>query len=481
MHHVDAGGPRRDLTALLTGFAEAAATVLDSPSESGRVLFTALSDCWQSLSTLPVHEEPYRTDPRTALENFDRVRSELQWALYEVAARGVASVDTAGEAGAEGLAKETPDPPDPVPEEEQLQEPAPVPEPAPAPVPEPDPVLLEAGPGVAPGPADDPHRGLVDALTRLEEDLWREQVRYLGPQPGKRRLGAAAGPSAEQVADLWRRFHMALLRLPEDARTTWRERAGKTAADEGFAVGKRDSGNPDAVIPALPDGLCDTQLLPLDFVHPAEAAARVAPDILRELALSPEETGALDAEDPRLAWAARADQALRLVELDPDLRVALVHDEQPGSLVGQEARDAYRAALLGHLRSAGQGLQQDGWSHDNRLGAAHKLDMVLGGLVHARPAAPDSWWYAWRTRVSRLLVPLARAAKYQVIVDPLGELRRDSLKDCTVAETVKGVRGAGEPEVQWVVWTPLRPYGSLGDNLHRGRLVVRPVDPPSRG
>lgn len=498
MNDVAAGpGRRHDLTAPLTRLTEAASVVLDLSTASGRALFTALADCCRSLGAVSVYEEPYRSDPRTTLENFERVRTALQWVLYEVAAPAEGKSDDRP-----GV---TPDPPAPQerdeePDVEQDEEPDGEPDGDPyeesdeaSAVEQEDAEQEDAEQedaeqkrdpapfSASADPPRDPRQDLVDALTVLEGELWREQARHLGKPPAKRRPAGAARPPAEQIAELWRRFHLALLRLPADARRTWRGRAGRTAADAGFAVGQRDSDNPDAVIPALPDGLCDPLLLPLDLADPAGAAARAAPDILRELALTPEETLALDPGDPRLEWAARADQALRLVELDPDLRVALVHDEQPGGLARREARETYRAALLGHLRSAGQGLQEEGWTPDHRLGAAHELDMVLGGLVHARPAAPDSWWYEWRTRVSRLLVPLAREARYEVIVQRLDELRRDALKDCTVAGTVKGVPGAGELEVQWVVWTPLRPYGNLGDNRHRGRLVVRPVDPPSRG
>ncbi|MGW7379028.1 hypothetical protein [Streptomyces sp. NPDC054794] len=506
MSDAEAVAAERGVRGRLMACAEELATVIDARSECGRAVVVALDGFWRSLQAIAGHEPPYVEDPHEVLVSLDRSRFELSWALREVALLDVKTPPEAGRGdGAPVVVTKTTGAADTGTSDGQARTQD---EPDRPRTPEADPLNKESagtrrdvptgtGQGEVEGaesgadaqdgtaesesedPDGDPLTDLVTTLEGLEEGLLKEQKGYL-PSP-QRRTDAAVESRAELIARMWQRFHVALLRLPADARVRWRTKAAATVSEAGFAVPRKDAVDPDVVVPGLPDGLCEARRLPLDFADPAETAAQSRPEILQELGLSQEGIGRLDSTDLRLAWAARAEQALCLVELDPQLRIALVHDQQPEGLATQEQRGAYTIALLGHLRSAGQGLQEKGWSEDSRLGAAHKLDMVLGGLVHQRPAAPDSWWFDWRTRVSRLLIPLAMSAKYEVIIKPLEELRRDTLKDCTIPLTVKGVSGASEPDVQWVVWTPLRSYAGGGPNDHRGRLVVRPADVRSRG
>ncbi|MEU7336447.1 hypothetical protein [Streptomyces sp. NPDC007074] len=340
-------------------------------------------------------------------------------------------------------------------------------------------------PGSPPGSGAAPVEPLADfaaALERLESELRSEQIRYL-PPPAPPRRDDRDADAAELVGRIWRRVHMALLRLPHDVAAEWRTTTAAQASLAGLAAPDEEVGDPDVIVPGLPDGLHGAERAPLDLADLPAAAAAVDAKFHRYLGLGAAEIGALPPGDPRPAWAVRAAQAERLAALDPELHVALLHDHQPGSLAEQEHRDKYERRLASLLRTAGQGLDAKmAWTRENRLGAAHNLDMVLGGLVHKRPAAPESWWYQWRTRVSRILIPLAEDANYEVIFRPLEDLRRDFAAEYTIAETVKGVAGAGEPEVQWVVWTALRrkKNAAYGPNRHKGRVVVRPAEPTRR-
>ncbi|MFF3674453.1 hypothetical protein ACFYYS_10745 [Streptomyces sp. NPDC002120] len=338
----------------------------------------------------------------------------------------------------------------------------------------------EAGAPAKPEPAPDPLAGFADALGALEAELLAEQIRYLPRSPQSTpsdptaSASASATATADRVAATWQRVHMALLRLPASLRTEWRARADEVAAAAGLAVTAADSADPDVIVPGLPQGLYAAERVPLAIVAPRAAAARVPVDIHLSLGTSPDAVLDLPSTDPRLAWAVRADQALRLVELDPELHVAALVEEQPSSLAPHDERVRYRQHLDRLLGSAGSS-QASGWPADGRLGAAHNLDMVLGGLVHKRPAAPGSWWWQWRTAVSRILAPLAESAGYELVPKPIGQWRKHDLDSYAVKQTVPGVGQAEEPLVQWVVWTPLKPKSSYTRNERKGRVVIRPV------
>ncbi|MER6316868.1 hypothetical protein ABT237_24345 [Streptomyces sp. NPDC001581] len=331
----------------------------------------------------------------------------------------------------------------------------------------------EAGAPAKEEPAPDPLAGFAEALGLLEAELFAEQIRYLPRSPQSATAGPPA-PASARIAATWQRVHMALLRLPAAPRTEWRARADEAAAAAGLAVTAEDSADPDVIVPGLPQGLYPAERVPLTIVSPRTAASRVPAEVLLSLGTTAGAVLDLPSTDPRLAWAVRADQALRLVELDPELHVAALVEEQPSSLAPQDERVRYRQHLDRLLGSAGSS-QASGWPADGRLGAAHNLDMVLGGLVHERPAAPGSWWWQWRTAVSRILAPLAESAGYELVLKPVGQWRKHDLESYAVKQTVPGVGQAEEPLVQWVVWTPLKPKSSYTRNERKGRVVIRPV------
>ncbi|MEU9081352.1 hypothetical protein [Streptomyces sp. NPDC048357] len=532
----------REVWAPLSGFAEAAAVVLATPSECREAMLGALDRCWEELRQVGRHRPPYANDAAELFDRFESARGALQLALWAAAAAGpppgggvdaavdraapgpVAQADLAGAANAEARpGSEPPSAPDGPPSAADVSDPAPADpdrsptgagasgaEPAPgtqsqpsdagpaAAGPDPQPPSGDAAPGPAevtaptpdaaggpepaagnalPTPDDDPLAGFADALSVLEAELFAEQIRYLPRSPHS----VTAGPSAttgtataDRIAATWQRVHMALLRLPATLRTEWRAHADEAAAAAGLAVTAEDSADPDVIVPGLPQGLYAAERVPLTIAAPQVAASRVPAEIHLTLGTSADTVMDLPSADPRLAWAVRADQALRLVELDPELHFAALVEEQPSSLAPQDERVRYRQHLDRLLGSAGSS-QASGWPADGRLGAAHNLDMVLGGLVHKRPAAPGSWWWQWRTAVSRILAPLAASAGYELVLKPVGQWRKHDLESYAVKQTVPGVGQAEEPLVQWVVWTPLKPKSSYTRNERKGRVVIRPV------
>ncbi|MFE7094798.1 hypothetical protein [Streptomyces erythrochromogenes] len=320
-------------------------------------------------------------------------------------------------------------------------------------------------------PPADPLAGIADALGALEAKLLAEQVGFLPRTPSS---GAIRPPAttAERIAATWRRIHMALLRLPAHLRDEWRAQARETAAAAGLAVTAEDSSDPDVIVPGLPQGLCTAERIPLVVAAPGAAAVGVRAEIHDKLGTPSGTLLDLPPGDPRPIWAVRAEQALRLVDLDPELHVAVFVEDQPSSLSSQEARLRYRMHLYRLLAAAGSS-QSEGWPADSRLGAAHELDMVLGGLVHKRPAALDSWWWQWRTGVSQILAPLAERARYELVPKAFAKWTRLDVDAYTVKNSVQGQ--SGEPLVQWVLWTPLKPRGGAARTSERkGRIVMRP-------
>ncbi|MFF4433768.1 hypothetical protein ACFYZ4_32005 [Streptomyces sp. NPDC001513] len=560
----------------LSGFAEAAAVVLATPSECREAMLGALDRCWEELGQAGRHQPPYANDAKELFDQFEAARTALQLALWAAAAAAgpppgggvVAAVDrpAAGLAGAaEAVARpgaklpsaaagppaaaDLTDPdridpdrtdPDRAPTgaggtggtgasgadparttqsqpgntgpgplgqvaTDQAAGPAPTGPSATgsagAAAAEPggtatavngtEPATTgnaptrpgttgtgtggEAGAPAKAEPAPDPLAGFAEALGLLEAELFAEQIRYLPRSPQSATAGPpATAPASARIAATWQRVHMALLRLPAAPRTEWRARADEAAAAAGLAVTAEDSADPDVIVPGLPQGLYPAERVPLTIVSPRTAASRVPAEVLLSLGTTAGAVMDLPSMDPRLAWAVRADQALRLVELDPELHVAALVEEQPSSLAPQDERVRYRQHLDRLLGSAGSS-QASGWPADGRLGAAHNLDMVLGGLVHERPAAPGSWWWQWRTAVSRILAPLAESAGYELVLKPVGQWRKHDLESYAVKQTVPGVGQAEEPLVQWVVWTPLKPKSSYTRNERKGRVVIRPV------
>ncbi|MFD5487529.1 hypothetical protein ACFWIV_18925 [Streptomyces virginiae] len=492
-------GADEGVAAWLSGFAEAAAVVLATPSECREAMRGALDRCWEELRQVARHRPPYANDAADLFDRFESARTSLERALWAAAAPDRSGADPAGEADPPG-----PDLTDPdlcaigtgdtaaVDREPERTAGSVVPAPADAgaagrattgETPDgPDAAgTVESVPGAQPSPPDpadeeppapDPLAGFADALDGLESELLAEQIRYLPRTP----QAAAADPpatAADRVAATWQRVHMALLRLPATLREEWRARTCETASAAGLAVTAEDSTDPDVIVPGLPQGLYTAERVRLAIAVPRVAAINVPAEIHRSLATSPGTVMKLPPTDPRLAWAVRAEQALRLVELDPELHVAVLVEDHPSSLASQDARLRYRQHLHRLLEAAGSS-QATKWSAESRLGAAHELDMVLGGLVHKRPAALDSWWWQWRNSVSEILRPLAESARYELVPKPVAKWDRHDVDAYTVKHSVSGQ--SGEPTlVQWVLWTPLKPKGaSTRPNDRKGRIVMRP-------
>ncbi|MFF3721474.1 hypothetical protein ACFYYM_03750 [Streptomyces erythrochromogenes] len=527
----DGGVPAGALAAGLSGFAEAAGVVLATPSECRGVMLGALSRCWEELRWVGRHLQPYADDPAEVFDRFETARASLERLLW---AAGTAP-GTAGRAasaapgpvdatpastdrgpagvGAEGLGpgagpvrpgQGVAGPGDPSPAAPPDTRPPPGDdgtEPIAAAVdgpergagdvlraptgagttepttagrpPGPDPAGAggEVAPTARAKPPADPLAGIADALGALEAKLLAEQIGLLPRTPPAAAIRPPA-TTAERIGATWRRIHMALLRLPAHLRDEWRAQARETAAAAGLAVTAEDSSDPDVIVPGLPQGLCTAERIPLVVAAPGAAAVGVREEVHHKLGTSPGALLDLPPADPRPIWAVRAEQALRLVDLDPELHVAVFVEDQPSSLSSQEARGRYRMHLYRLLATAGSS-QADGWPADSRLGAAHALDMVLGGLVHKRPATLDSWWWQWRTGVSEILAPLAEHARYELVPKAFAKWTRLDVDAYTVKNSVSGQ--SGEPLVQWVLWTPLKPKGGAArTNERKGRIVMRP-------
>ncbi|MFJ9939565.1 hypothetical protein [Streptomyces erythrochromogenes] len=533
----DGGAAAGVLGAGLSGFAEAAGAVLATPSECREVMLGALSRCWEELRWVGRHLQPYADDPAEVFDHFETARASLERLLWaagtavparagtptSVEGSAPATAEPAGRAAAApGPVAAAPAAPDHVLAGEGAERVGPaagpvhpgtvVPGPggaspaappgddgteaagasasasASASVDDPEREAgealrtpAEAGAGVAPAaparPPVDPLAGMADALGTLETKLLAEQVGLLPRTPLSAALRAPAGTTttAERIAATWQRVHMALLRLPAHLRDEWRAQARETAAAAGLAVAAEDSSDPDVIVPGLPQGLCAAERIPLVVADPGAAAVGVREEIHHKLGTSSGTVLDLPSTDPRPIWAVRTEQALRLVALDPELHIAVMVEDQPSSLSSEETRLRYHQRLNSLLESAGSS-QADGWPPDSRLGAAHELDMVLGGLVHKRPAALDSWWWQWRTVVSEILVPLAERARYERVPKAFAKWTPLDVDAYTVKNSVPGQNG--EPLVQWVLWTPLKPKGgATRPNERKGRIVMRPQKP----
>ncbi|MFH9794991.1 hypothetical protein [Streptomyces virginiae] len=476
----------------LSGFAEAAAVVLATPSECRAAMLGALGRCWEELRPVGRHLQPYAHDPAGVYDRFETARASLERLLWVADRAGTTEPGPVGAGPAEvsaGPAAASPaaltDTRPPLDHGGTGATSAPDPDPDPAAAAAADEagathpatagkVPAGSGGGVAPAarwkPPADPLAGFGAALAALEGKLRAEQIGYLPHTP----LSAARRPpagSAEHITATWQRLHMALLRLPAHLREEWRVQARETAEAAGLAVTAEDASDPDVIVPGLPQGLRAAERIPLVVAAPRSAAMSVREEIHNKLGTSPDTLMDLPFADPRPMWAVRAEQALRLVDLDPELHVAVMVEDQPSSLASEEARLGYRQRLDSLLESAGSS-QADDWPADSRLGAAHELDMVLGGLVHKRPAATDSWWWQWRTGVSEVLAPLAESAGYRLVPKAYSRWTMYDIDAYTVKNSVPGQ--SGEPLVQWVLWTPLQRKGGSAGNERKGRIVMRP-------
>jgi hypothetical protein len=286
----------------------------------------------------------------------------------------------------------------------------------------------------------------------------------------------------------WNALHLALLRLPDADCRVWREKAAKTAQEclGGPLPAHED---PAVIVPALrgpeaqsgtdgPDFIAREVAVPLDLSD-AEALKKAAAGARAEVLdwVGVVDVDALELDDLRLLWAARAGQALNLAEIDPELQAVNYPHRELVMLAEQRHQIAYRLALKTHLQGAAKAhreKQDDG----SQLRSAHKLDGVLGGLLHWPTAAPGSWWWQWRREVSLILEPLARSVGHEVVFDQTSEWQKAELENCTTIKSgLGGERGLDERLVQWVFLTPLRRIGVAEPQTDFPGRVVRRPDP----
>ncbi|MGX1884782.1 hypothetical protein [Streptomyces sp. NPDC055287] len=464
-------------------FAKAVAHVLDSgPSECRNTLLEALKACYQDLNKVARHLPPYKEDATEVVTWVEEAKAALSHAILEG--------ETALELAPAGLVESAP---------ATVTEPEPVPatQPAPAAAPEPNrntetdaaratgaetAPAVENEPAPAPDPAPTPLDQLMVRMDELCSGLIRTHSRYLGAwRPARTKIRAGAADPQEAAA-VWTALHMALLRLPDQDRRSWRDRAAKAAQEclgampacEDLAVivpalhGAEDRGGPDGIARkvAVPLDLGDAEAL-------MQATADAPPDVLEAVGIV--DVGDLDADDPRLFWAARAGQALLLTKLDPDLHAIIYPRTSRVPLTDARNQNVYRTTLLTNLTGAARA-HRDEQTWDTRLGSARKLDGVLGGLLHGPTAAPGSWWWEWRRNVSLILDPLAREVGHEVVFDQVSEWRKTDLESYTEPDcNLAGAAGSNERLVQWVFLTPLRRIGVAGpQTAFPGRVIRRP-------
>ncbi|MCZ4509660.1 hypothetical protein O3Q52_15935 [Streptomyces sp. ActVer] len=457
-------------------FAKAVAEVLVAdPSASRETLLDALRRCAETLTETTAYGERYESDPDEVLYLVKRAGTELEFAI-RAAARPPATAGTepAGQKGGTGAAPRTSgegtdigtgtESPDVNATRSEPQ--------VTATRPEPHPVTTPTGPGPV---AVDLEGRCAARLLELGDELHRVHGRYVGTWQ-RRPPGPVTG---KEMAGSWESLHIALLRLPEKDVATWRDKFTRTAR-ECLGTAAAPSAEPeDHPVPVLGD-LHKGVVLPLALTTERalrRAAAEAPRDVLEALRIGDVMTE--DVHGPRLQWAARAGQALRLAELDPELRAVLEPGGTPAAL-RHERRDKYRNALVTSLKTAASALSGGAdWTPSTQLGPALELDLVLGGLHHEpAAAAPDSWWWRWRREVSGILQPLARKADHELVFDETHTWHEPELSTFT-SNNVRGDKSRDEQLVHWVLQTPLRRRGGKGTEFP-GRVVSRP-EPPNPG
>lgn len=507
-------------------FTGAVADVLGSgPSASRDTVLHALHACYGELKKVDPHLDPYLGD---TAETVTRV-VEAYLALGLAIKSGQAAAGPEGDGAAGGgpvpgggpewvsrAGSDSTAGPVPAGEPGSVPTAGPVPAGEPAPVPTAEPTRVpaagpepesERGPAMAPvtttgppaagpgaettAPEPDPEAQLARRLGELCAELASRHTRYLGgwrhPRPESR--PGAANPQEPSAA--WTALHLALLRLPEADCRRWRETAAK-AAQECLRGPLPDWENQAAIVPALrgpemrteacgPGGsrdLVQEVTVPLDLSDAEalkRAAARAPSEVLT--AVDVLDPGALDPRDLRLPWAARARQALQLTELDHDLQAIFYPGPSRGALAEEHIRTQYRIMLLTSLKGAARN-HREPCEPQTRLRSAHKLDGVLGGLLHWPTAAPGSWWWRWRREVSLILESPARAVGHEVVYDLTSEWERHDLENCTeIKWDLGGTQGPHERLVQWVFLTPLRRVGVTEPQTDYPGRVVRRRDP----
>jgi hypothetical protein len=434
--------PGTDTAALLTEFADAAARLLDAPSQAREVLVEALTAAADVLGGVSVYRE-LRSDGPEPVAVFRRAHAALG--------------DAVRQAGA---------PPEAVPVEGAPE--APVPEPVPESVSEPVPELVpeleevpvpESVPELEEEPVPDASAVLADELRALVDRLRRETRQ----QPYDSSVPLSADPvDPVDPGAPWEALHLALLRVSPDSeeyqqvRRRLAELLNRWQPDEEEGTGEDVSTGSGGV--------------PLRIVPPL-------PGFHQGIELSHSGTSAVAGDSEQVAaWAVRVEQAIELAEIDPELWWVErgTTYRSANRLPESDTRHRYQeygTELLGDLRRYADA----GVPDDDRLRKAQQLDGWFGGLLHKAPAEEGSWWWNWRREAADVALA-AYVGLYGYRPVRVEDLHDSAVENVT-EDACNGELGHG-PLVQWILTTPLVGDGGRKNApvVYKGRLVERQQD-----
>ena len=251
--------------------------------------------------------------------------------------------------------------------------------------PEPEPEVVRAGRPTEPDSAG----ALAALLHRQGTPGWlREPGRDVAPD------------------ELWRRLHLAALRMPGPEADRWRALLAEVPAP---------AGPPDPVWRALP-GERDAVLVP---------PAGGGPGLRMSRAASGEDdvAAALAGAGPGCAeLAALASTVVVMAEVDPDLLLALESVRYRGiGALDEATRSAFRRDVLDRLAAHAHAAP----GSPARFRALVLLDEVVQSIFHLPVAAPGSWWAELSSR-SHALVFAAQGDHPGVEVQLLARPYRES-------------------------------------------------------
>ncbi|MGW4894005.1 hypothetical protein ACWEQL_17305 [Kitasatospora sp. NPDC004240] len=331
--------------------------------------------------------------------------------------------------------------------------------------------VLTEGEQDEPGPADQMEQmeqgDQADQMERPEEtgpatatgnpSLDAFAARLIEIAAGYADLRDEAGGDPADVAGLWLRLHLALLKIPAEKVADRRTELAEAALllDDLNELVEYD---PDVLVPALPGVFDEAFVLPLDLPgsgEPAEADREETLSVLRDARVPEQKLQRV------LPWAVRIAQARRLLAVDHTLGGYTDYSDRWSRQQATRLPQSW-TAKLGSL-SAVNGA-------DTVVKSAQKLEGTLGRLCHEHPAQPGSWWWEWRSRVSALLDdPAAEAGLTAASPEDVSGWSVTYRSDRSDRNVV--LHGHTSPVVLWVLTTPLL---SASEPSARGRLLLGP-------
>ncbi|MFE5857097.1 hypothetical protein ACFQ61_28260 [Streptomyces sp. NPDC056500] len=278
------------------------------------------------------------------------------------------------------------------------------------------------------------------------------------------------------AGDYWRLSHVALLRLPDDQRIAWHI---KLSAAARASVGLRRAGersgppreegidDPDVLVPTLVDH-SGPVLLSLAPTANGKLPSDLPAELSRAAGLlgGPAAAKGTEADrECRRRWAVRAHQAMQLARLDPLLVL-----RWKGQNIGvTKAVENFQQLLVDHLTSLSASQRVD--NAENRFRAEHRLDALIGSVLHTTPASQESWWWRWRAAGWSELAKSATRAGYSLHHHP-ERLQREQLLALTGSgeeDNLTGRKGAPRA-LQWVLYA----LAGSQDGKGIGAVVIRP-------